>query len=30
VITTVMMFQLGKSLVKLMLREKVDRMTDTI
>jgi predicted unusual protein kinase regulating ubiquinone biosynthesis (AarF/ABC1/UbiB family) len=30
VITTVMMFQLGKSMVKLMLREKVDRMTDTI
>jgi predicted unusual protein kinase regulating ubiquinone biosynthesis (AarF/ABC1/UbiB family) len=28
-ITTVMLFQLGKSLVKLMLRERVDRLTDS-
>jgi predicted unusual protein kinase regulating ubiquinone biosynthesis (AarF/ABC1/UbiB family) len=28
VITTVMLFQLGKSLVKLMLRERVDRLAD--
>jgi predicted unusual protein kinase regulating ubiquinone biosynthesis (AarF/ABC1/UbiB family) len=28
VLTTVMLFQLGKSLVKLMLRERVDRLAD--
>jgi hypothetical protein len=26
VITTVMLFQLGKSLIKLMLRERIDRL----